>query len=127
MNKERIKYNQIKQKKENKIMNKATLINFIAENADITKKDAKGMLDLVLEGIMNGIEQDRKVSLLGFGNFTLAERAARKGRNPLTGEELDIPAKVVVKFKPSANLKTAVADNFAADADEAADVDEAAE
>lgn len=108
-------------------MNKATLINFIAENADITKKDAKGMLDLVLEGIMNGIEQDRKVSLLGFGNFTLAERAARKGRNPLTGEELDIPAKVVVKFKPSANLKTAVADNFAADADEAADVDEAAE
>ncbi len=108
-------------------MNKATLVNYIAENADITKKNAKEMLDIVLEGITQGIEQDRKVALLGFGNFTLVERAARAGRNPMTGEALDIPAKVVVKFKPSANLKNVVADNFAPEADEAADNDDTAE
>jgi len=90
-------------------MNKADLIDFVAENADTTKKNAKQIIESVLEGITTGLVTDAKVGLVGFGTFTAVKKAARTARNPKTGETIDVPAKVVPKFKASAILKEAVA------------------
>lgn len=89
-------------------MNKAGLKAFVAETAGITKKEANIVINSVLEGIEKGILEDQKVTLVGFGTFTTAVRKARKARNPQTGESIDVPTKLVPKFKPSAALKTAV-------------------
>jgi DNA-binding protein HU-beta len=90
-------------------MNKAELVDFVAEDTNITKKEAKLLVNSVVDGIAKGLVEDGKVTLVGFGSFSKANRAARKGRNPSTGEEMQIPAKVVPKFKPSQALKDAVA------------------
>lgn len=92
-------------------MNKKDLVNFVAENAEMKKKDAKVAVDAVLEGILEGLVGDGKVALVNFGGFTVAERAARKGRNPQTGEELDIPERLVPKFKASKLMKERVAED----------------
>lgn len=89
-------------------MNKAELTDYVAENTGITKKDSKIVVNTVLDGIQKGLVEDGKVTLVGFGSFTKAFRNARKGRNPSTGEEMDIPAKTVPKFKASQALKDAV-------------------
>jgi len=89
-------------------MNKADLTNFVAEETGMSKKDARIALNVVVEGIEKGLVTDGKVTLVGFGSFTTADRAARKGRNPKSGEPLDIPAKTVPKFKASKALKEAV-------------------
>jgi len=91
-------------------MNKKDLINYVAESAECTKVAAKTVIDAVLEGLFDGIVTDRKVTLVGFGTFTAVNRNARKARNPKTGESIDVPAKVVAKFKPSKALKDACAD-----------------
>jgi DNA-binding protein HU-beta len=91
-------------------MNKKDLKDFVASEANITKKDAGIAIDTVLEGIMSGIEEDGKVTLVGFGTFTVAARKARKARNPQTGESIDVPAKTVPKFRPSAAMKDMVVD-----------------
>jgi DNA-binding protein HU-beta len=91
-------------------MNKKDLKDFVASEANITKKDAGIAIDTVLEGIMSGIEEDGKVTLVGFGTFTVAARKARKARNPQTGEPIDVPAKTVPKFRPSAAMKEMVVD-----------------
>jgi len=90
-------------------MNKADLINFVAEDAGTTKKEARLVINSVVDGITTGIATDGKVGLVGFGTFTAVKRAARKARNPKTGEPVDVPEKVVPKFKASAILKEAVA------------------
>ena len=90
-------------------MNKADLTNFVAEDTGMTKKDARIAVNTVITGIKNGLVEDDKVTLVGFGTFSKADRAARKGRNPKTGEAIDIPAKTVPKFKASKALKEAVA------------------
>ena len=69
-------------------MNKTDLINAVAEQADLTKKEAGSAVDAVFESIQNSLSKGEKVQLIGFGNFEVRERAARKGRNPQTGKEI---------------------------------------
>lgn len=85
-------------------MNKAELIDAIAVEAGLTKVDSKKALEAFVTSTTDALSQGDRVSLVGFGSFSVAKRAARKGRNPQTGEEINIKAKSVVKFKPGAEL-----------------------
>ncbi|WNF38021.1 HU family DNA-binding protein [Bacillaceae bacterium IKA-2] len=89
-------------------MNKTELINAVAEKSSLSKKDSTGAVDAVFEAITDSLQSGNKVQLIGFGNFEVRERAARKGRNPQTGEEIDIAASKVPAFKPGKALKDAV-------------------
>lgn len=89
-------------------MNKQELIDSIAEAADLTKADAGRALDAITESISNALKGGESVALVGFGTFTVRERAARTGRNPKTGEEIQISAAKVPAFKPGKALKDAV-------------------
>ncbi|MET3682340.1 DNA-binding protein HU-beta [Alkalibacillus flavidus] len=89
-------------------MNKTDLVNAVAEQADLSKKDASKAVDSVFESITDSLKKSEKVQLIGFGNFEVRERSARKGRNPQTGKEIDIPASKVPAFKPGKALKDAV-------------------
>lgn len=89
-------------------MNKTELVNAIAAKAGLTKVDAKAALDATLEAIAEAIANDDKVALIGFGTFATAEKAARTGVNPATGEKIEIAAKKVVKFKAGAELAAKV-------------------
>lgn len=88
-------------------MNKADLKNFVAEDLGTSKRDAGLAVDAVVEGIKDGLLTDGKVTLVGFGTFELKKQAARKARNPKTGEEIDVPEKTVPKFKAAQALKDA--------------------
>ncbi|KRM08258.1 MAG: HU family DNA-binding protein [Liquorilactobacillus ghanensis] len=88
--------------------NKAQLIDTVATKTGLTKKDATSAVDAVLDTIQDLLKQGEKVQLIGFGNFEVRERAARKGRNPQTGKEIQIPASKVPAFKPGKALKEAV-------------------
>ncbi|MBO6051087.1 MAG: HU family DNA-binding protein [Bacteroidales bacterium] len=85
-------------------MNKAELISAIAENAGFTKVDAKKALESFLDVATAALKKGDKVSLVGFGTFSVIKRAARKGRNPQTKKEIKIPAKKVVKFRAGSEL-----------------------
>ncbi len=89
-------------------MNKTELVNSVAEAAELSKKDASKAVDAVFEAIQSALAGGEKVQLIGFGNFEVRERAARKGRNPQTGKEIDIAASKVPAFKPGKALKDAV-------------------
>ena len=89
-------------------MTKAELVEFIAENADLTKADAARALDAVVEGVTEGLKKNGKVTLVGFGTFEAKNRAAREGRNPQTGETVQIPASVAPTFKAGKALKDKV-------------------
>ena len=91
-------------------MNKTELIDHIAEAADLSKASATRALEATLEGITASLKQQEPVALVGFGTFLVRERAARKGRNPQTKEEIDIPAASVPAFKPGKALKDALND-----------------
>ena len=85
-------------------MNKSELTAKIAEGAGLSKVDAKKALEAALEAIGAAVKGGEKVSLIGFGTFSVAKRDARKGINPLTKKAINIPAKKVVKFKAGADL-----------------------
>ena len=89
-------------------MTKANLVEYIAENAELTKADATRALEAVLAGIEKGLKEEGKVTLVGFGTFTAKHRSARTGRNPQTGAEVKIPARVVPGFKAGNKLKDAL-------------------
>jgi DNA-binding protein HU-beta len=89
-------------------MNKTELIEKVAESADMTKKQASQAVDAILNSIAEALKAGEKVQLIGFGNFESRERAARKGRNPQTGEEIEIAAAKVPAFSPGKALKDAV-------------------
>ena len=89
-------------------MNKTELINAIAENASLTKKDAGAALDATMKAISDTLASGEDVVLTGFGSFTVRERAAREGRNPQTGETMKIAASKVPAFKAGKALKDAV-------------------
>ncbi len=88
-------------------MNKADLVNEVA-NVVSTKKEAQAAVDCVFSTITEALENKETVTLIGFGTFKVDNRKARKGRNPKTGEEIDIKAKTVPKFVAGKALKEAV-------------------
>lgn len=89
-------------------MNKTELVNAVSEKAGLSKKDAGNATDAVFAAITEALADGEKVSLIGFGNFEVRERAARKGRNPQTGKEIDIAASKSPAFKAGKTLKDAV-------------------
>ncbi|WP_108651294.1 HU family DNA-binding protein [Dongshaea marina] len=89
-------------------MNKSQLIDRIAEGADISKASANRALDSFVEAITEAMKQDDQVALVGFGTFSVRERSARSGRNPQTGETIQIAAAKVPAFKAGKALKDAV-------------------
>lgn len=91
-------------------MNKAELIDLIAEKAEVTKATAERALVALLDGITSSLKKDEPVVLVNFGTFVVKHRAARKGRNPQTGQELNIKAAKAVGFKAGKALKDAVKD-----------------
>lgn len=89
-------------------MKKTELVNVVAELTTLTKKDSAVVVDAVLAGITHGLVVDGVVTIAGFGKFEVKERAARKGRNPQNGAEIDIPASNRVAFKPLKGLKDSI-------------------
>jgi DNA-binding protein HU-beta len=89
-------------------MNKTELVKAVAERAELTQKDAAKVLDALFDTITQTLAKEEKIQLIGFGTFEVRERAARKGRNPQTGEEIDIAASKVPAFKAGKELKEAV-------------------
>lgn len=88
--------------------NKQDLIDQVAVTTGLTKKDSAAAVEAVFGSIQDLLAKGEKVQLIGFGNFEVRERAARKGRNPQTGAEIEIAASVVPAFKPGKALKDAV-------------------
>ena len=89
-------------------MNKAELIDAIAEGAELSKNDAARALDATIAAITGALKKGDSVTVVGFGSFTVRARAARTGRNPKTGAEIPIPASQNPVFKPGKALKDAV-------------------
>ncbi len=89
-------------------MNKSDLIDNIRTNAGITEKQAHLALQAVETSITKALANGDTVQMVGFGSFSTAERKARKGRNPKTGEAIEIPAKTAVKFKAGKLLNDAI-------------------
>ena len=89
-------------------MNKADLIDAVAEDSDLTKASAARALDSAIENITNALKGGNSVTLVGFGTFTVRQREARMGRNPRTGEAIQIKASRVPGFKAGKALKDAV-------------------
>lgn len=89
-------------------MNKSELTDAIADEADISKASAVRALDAALNAIQGSLQNGEPVALVGFGTFSVRERAARTGRNPRTGEEIEIAAAKLPAFKPGKALKDAL-------------------
>lgn len=87
-------------------MNKLELVDHVARQADITKAAAAAAVDAMIEGVTQALSAGEEVRLVGFGAFSVTERAATMGRNPATGEQMAIAASRNARFKPSASLKS---------------------
>ena len=87
-------------------MNKAELVDAMAEGAGISKADAKRALDAFVDATAGALGKGDRVSLVGFGSFSVSHRAERQGRNPQTGKTITIAAKNVIKFKAGAELSS---------------------
>jgi DNA-binding protein HU-beta len=90
-------------------MNKGELVDQIAQKASVTKKQADAVLTAAIETIMDAVADDDKVTLVGFGSFESRDRKAREGRNPKTGEKMEIPATKVPAFSAGKLFKEKVA------------------
>lgn len=86
-------------------MTKAALVEEVARVADLTKKHSEVIVDAVVHSIINALHRGEKIELRGFGSFRLRRREPRKGRNPKTGDRVDVPSKRVPYFKPGKELK----------------------
>ena len=89
-------------------MNKAMLIEKIAKDAGITKVAAATAVDSMIHGVTTSLKKGKKVTLVGFGTWGVSKRKARIGRNPQTGEEIEISSRRILTFKPSQVLKTSI-------------------
>lgn len=89
-------------------MNKSDLVDSISKKTGLTKKDSELALNAFVESVTESLKNDDKVQLVGFGTFEVRKRAARKGRNPQTGEEMKIAASTVPVFKAGKSLKDTV-------------------
>jgi integration host factor subunit beta len=86
-------------------MTKADLVEVVARAADLTKKDAEVVVEEVFAAIIESLNRGEKIELRGFGSFRIRQRNPRRGRNPKTGDAVDIPAKAVPYFKPGKELR----------------------
>ena len=86
-------------------MNKADLVEKIANQTGLTKKTSRKAVDAIVSAITDSLAREEKVTLVDFGTFQVTERKARRGRNPQTRESIQIPAKKVPKFKPGKSLR----------------------
>ena len=86
-------------------MTKADIVESVYERVGFSKKEAAQMVEMVFEIMKGNLEQGEKIKISGFGNFMVKEKRARKGRNPQSGEELEISRRRVLTFKPSQGLK----------------------
>ncbi|UJB72293.1 HU family DNA-binding protein (plasmid) [Acaryochloris sp. 'Moss Beach'] len=91
-------------------MNKGELVNAIAENTGATKKEADAILSASIETIVDAVSSNEKVTLVGFGSFEARDRKAREGRNPKTGEKMNIPATRIPAFSAGKDFKEKVKD-----------------
>lgn len=85
-------------------MNKAELISAMAAGTGMKRAEAAKALEALVDAIADALKRGEKVSMVGFGTFSVAERAARMGINPVTKEAIEIPAKKIVRFKPGSEL-----------------------
>jgi integration host factor subunit beta len=90
---------------EAKTITKAELVESVANAAELTKKDAERLVEIVLDSIVETLSKGEKIELRGFGSFRVRERGSRRGRNPKTGAPVNIPAKRVPYFKPGKELR----------------------
>lgn len=104
MNKETTSIKNIQKPQTGETMNKGDLVGKVAQDCNMSKAAAEQALNSVMDAISEAISAGDKVALVGFGTFSVAERAAREGRNPQTGKKIKIPAKKVVKFKAGSKL-----------------------
>src|SRR6476660_4852421 len=96
-------------------MTKADLVERVAREADMTKKDAEQLVEIIFDSITDTLNKGEKIELRGFGSFRVRERNSRKGRNPKTGDAVSIPAKRVAYFKPGKELKELINQSQAAE------------
>ena len=89
-------------------MTKADLVELVAENADVARKQADEIVQVVLESIIAALHRDEKVELRGFGSFRIRQRGSRIGRNPKTGDQVKVPPKRIPYFKPGKHLREAL-------------------
>jgi integration host factor subunit beta len=89
-------------------MTKADLVEQVATEAEMTKKDAEQLVEIIFESIIEALNKGEKIELRGFGSFRVRQRGSRKGRNPKTGAAVNIPAKRVAYFKPGKELKEVI-------------------
>jgi len=89
-------------------MNKAELVQEVAKQTGLTKRASREAVDAITSAIVDSLSSGDKVTLVGFGSFKVIDRKSRRGRNPQTGEEIQIPAKSVPKFEPGKNLREKV-------------------
>ena len=90
-------------------MIKAEFVSLVASKADLTKKDSEKALDAIIESIEETLKKGESVTFVGFGTFSVTERAARTARVPRSGKEIKVPAKNAVKFKVGKNFKDLIA------------------
>jgi integration host factor subunit alpha len=89
-------------------MTKADIVNSLYEKLGLSKKETASIVEVVLETLKDSLEKGQKIKIAGFGNFIVRQKTARKGRNPKTGDEIEITRRKVVTFKPSQLLRKAV-------------------
>lgn len=89
-------------------MSKTDLVNYIAEEAGLSKADAARALDAFMGGVVKGLKESKKVALTGFCTFNAVDKEAKVGRNPRTGEDVNIPARTAVSVKVGSKLKAAL-------------------
>jgi len=86
-------------------MTKADLVEEVARVSDLTKKHSETIVNTVFDSIIQALQRDDKIELRGFGSFRIRQRRSRQGRNPKTGDKVDVPAKRIPYFKPGKELK----------------------
>jgi len=106
-------------------MTKAELVEDVARAAELTKKDAERLVEIVFESIIETLNRGEKIELRGFGSFRVRERGSRRGRNPKTGDPVNIPAKRVPYFKPGKELKELINEEPSTQQNPASPIDEA--
>jgi integration host factor subunit beta len=106
-------------------MTKAELVEEVARAAELTKKDSEVIVEEVFKNIIHALNRGEKIELRGFGSFRVRQRDARRGRNPKTGEPVDIPAKRVPYFKPGKELKELINDGSPDDEFDFDDIEDA--